>query len=79
MTAGEGAEHSKQADFFARPIRRGPWIVFGLATFFAFPHEIPFAHGLGLPSVIDLGLLLTWVVPASLVVAVDGLAPRRAA
>ena len=79
MTAGEDAEHSKQANSFSRPIRWAPWIVFGLATFFAFPHEIPFAHGLGLPSVIDLGLLLTWVVPASLVVAVDGLAPRRAA
>lgn len=59
--------------------RRRAFVVYGVATFFAFPHEIPFAARLGLPSVIDLGLVLAWVVPAALVVAIDDLSPKRAA
>ena len=45
------------------------WLVFGLATFFAFPHEIPMP---GDSTVVDLGLLLAWLVPAALVVGGSG-------
>jgi apolipoprotein N-acyltransferase len=45
---------------------------FGLASFFAFPQLLG-------ERVVDLGVVLAWIVPAGLVVALDGLAPRRAA
>ena len=54
---------------------RRAWLVFGVATFFAFPHEMPFLPGI----VVDLGLLLSWIVPVGLVVAVSGRTPRQAA
>ena len=54
--------------------------LYGVFLFFAFPHEIPFAAEAGASlSSIDLGLALTWLVPAALVVGLDGLSPRRAA
>ena len=59
--------------------RRGAWLVFAGAVFFAFPHEVPGAWALGLPAVIDLGLVLAWVVPAALVLAIEGLSPRTGA
>ena len=55
-------------------------VLYGVLLFFAFPHEIPFAAAAGASlSSIDLGLGLTWLVPAALVVGLDGLSPRRAA
>jgi apolipoprotein N-acyltransferase len=45
---------------------------FAAASFLAFPQVVA-------GRVVDLGLLLAWVAPACLVVALDGLAPRRAA
>jgi len=44
-----------------------------LATPLAFPHELPWGGS------IDLGLLLVWLVPATLVLGIEGLAPGRAA
>ena len=55
--------------------RRGALAIYGVLTFFAFPHEIP-AVGIG---PIDLGLYLVWFAPAALVVGIDGLSPSRAA
>lgn len=55
-------------------------VAYGVLLFFAFPHEIPFAAEAGSSlSSFDFGLLLTWLVPAALVIGLDGLAPRRAA
>lgn len=54
---------------------RVAWAAFGVATFFAFPHEVPGLDG----RVLDLGLLGAWLVPAALVVATSGRPPRRAA
>ena len=46
----------------------------------AFPHEIPFAAAAGSRlSSFDFGLVLTWLVPAALIVGLDGLSPGRAA
>ena len=63
----------------AGPSRRVALGLYVAFTFFAFPHEVPFASALGVPSSIDLGLIVTWLVPATLIVGLDGLAPRRAA
>ncbi len=46
-------------------------LIFGLATFFAFPQVIA-GH------VLDLGLLVSPLAPMGLLLAIDGLAPRRA-
>jgi len=59
--------------------RRVAFILFGLFTFLAFPHEIPFAGVAGLPASFDLGLLFSWAVPAALVSAIRGLSPAQAA
>jgi apolipoprotein N-acyltransferase len=45
---------------------------FAAASFLAFPQWVG-GH------LVDLGLLFAWIVPACLVVALDGLSPRRAA
>lgn len=44
-----------------------------LATPLAFPHELPWGGS------IDLGLALAWIVPATLILGLQGLSPRRAA
>jgi len=59
--------------------RRAALALYGLLTFFSFPHELPFLGGLGGVESIDLGLFLVWFAPAALVVGIDGLAPRQAA
>ncbi len=51
--------------------------LYGALTFFAFPHELPFAAALGTPA-FDFGLVATWLAPAALVVGLRGLSPRRA-
>ena len=45
---------------------------FAAASFLAFPQRVG-------DHLVDLGLLFAWIVPACLVVALDGLSPRRAA
>ncbi len=44
-------------------------------TFLAFPHPMPFAGG----RVLDLGWLVSWAVPASLILGLRALSVRRAA
>jgi apolipoprotein N-acyltransferase len=59
-------------------IARARWPVFalyGLATFFSFPHEMPGSEN----GAVELGYWVAWFGPAALVVGVAGLAPRRAA
>ncbi|CAM9888484.1 unnamed protein product [Discosporangium mesarthrocarpum] len=51
--------------------------LYGVLTFFAFPHELPFAAALGTPA-FDFGLVATWLAPAALVAGIRGLSPRRA-
>lgn len=51
--------------------------LYGVLTFFAFPHELPFAATLGTPA-FDFGLLATWLAPAALVLGIRGLSPRGA-
>ena len=46
---------------------------YGLATLLAFPHELPWGGS------VDLGLVFAWLVPASLVIGIEGQAPRVAA
>ena len=53
--------------------------LYGVLTFLAFGHELPFRGGVAGFTSFDLGLLLAWLVPAALVVGLAGLAPRRAA
>ena len=65
--AYEAEEGAERAD-------RRALVLYGLLTFLAFPHELPFETGLS----VDLGLVATWLVPAALVVGIDGLSPRRA-
>jgi apolipoprotein N-acyltransferase len=49
--------------------------LYGLATFFSFPHEMPGSEN----GPLELGYWVAWFGPAALVVGVAGLAPRRAA
>jgi len=56
-----------------RRARRWALVGHALATFLAFPHELPSGGS------IDFGLLFVWLVPATLVLGIDGLPPRRAA
>jgi apolipoprotein N-acyltransferase len=56
-----------------RRSRRLALVAHAIATFLAFPHELPVAGS------IDLGMLFVWLVPATLVLGIDGLAPGRAA
>jgi apolipoprotein N-acyltransferase len=58
---------------------RRAWLVFGLATFFAFPHEVPGMAGPDASSVVDLGAILAWLVPAALVVGIAGRTPGQGA
>ena len=53
--------------------RRLALVAHAIATFLAFPQELPFG------GAIDLGLLFVWLVPATLVLGIDGLTPGRAA
>jgi apolipoprotein N-acyltransferase len=55
------------------PGRRLALVGYIAATFLAFPHELPWGGSL------DLGWLMAWLVPATLVSGIDGLGPRRAA
>ena len=71
---------SAGADTAASPanvarVHRGALFLYGLATFFSFPQEIP---GNGNGS-LDLGIWIVWLAPAALLIGLDGLAPRRAA
>ncbi|MBJ21705.1 MAG: apolipoprotein N-acyltransferase [Deltaproteobacteria bacterium] len=59
--------------------RRGALVLYAVFTFLAFPHELPFAGGLGGVESVDLGFFFVWLAPAALVIGIDGLAPRRAA
>lgn len=59
--------------------RRGALALYGVFSFLAFPHELPVAGGLAGVESIDFGLILAWLVPAALVVGIDGQTPRRAA
>jgi apolipoprotein N-acyltransferase len=60
----------------APPARRLPFLAaYAVATFLAFPHPLPFAGG----AVLDLGIAVSFAVPAFLVVGLRGLAPRPAA
>lgn len=52
--------------------------LYGLFTFLAFPHALPFAADTALPAAADLGLVATWLAPAALAVGIRGLPPGRA-
>ncbi len=54
------------------PTRRAALACYGLATLLAFPHELPWGGS------IDLGPLFAAVVPAALVLGIEGLPWRRA-
>jgi len=54
-------------------------VLYGVATFLAFGHELPVGGDLVGFSDFDLGLVFAWLVPAALIVGVAGLPPRRAA
>jgi len=51
-----------------------------VATFLCFPQPLPFAAAEGGgDAVLDLGLVMAWVAPAALLLAIAGLGPARAA
>jgi len=74
-----GLDMSCGLDAEPRGARRYALGLYGVLTFFAFPHELPALGMSGGIGTIDLGLYLVWFAPAALVVGIDGLTPRKAA
>ena len=68
---------AETADSDAPAADRRALALYGVLTFLAFPHELPFAAALGTPA-FDFGLLATWLAPAALAIGLKGLSPRRA-
>jgi len=65
--------------WFPVPERWGAWLLFGVATFLAFPHPLPLSAGEGDPVVLDLGFGAAWFVPAALVVGLRDHDPMHGA
>ena len=61
-----------------RAHRSALWL-YGLGTFLAFGHELPFGLEVAGHTSFDFGLVFAWLVPAALIVGIADLAPRRAA